>query len=613
MFRFFNTLRSPKVRRIRFAAGSAPLRFVLTALLTCVACLLISSIGDFATSASRNGAEPAQQSWVTQSNEYAQLLSKAEEGQDCRGEFAAIEPLLALEPTFRECQQQHIRQVIQTLEKKLIQEKDNALQVDLSILIESGQRELQSQLLDQKYYLPYINLSQALLDSFRGVFRDSPSAKTKQIALTKLKQYAGVETGKPSLVTLAEQRIRDRLHQPDIYFPEKSQLDADLSSTSARLDRFQNLLEQQKIPGYENAYAQLKPQLLEYETFIRREVLPKARTDFRLPAEIYAFKLKEKGIDIPIDELIQRAHTAFKQVQQQMETLTPQVAQQKRLKAVHYRDAIQALKQEQLPADAVLGHYQQREQEIEAILRREHLVTLPKRMLKIRLANAQENASFPVPQYYPPTSAKTGQGTFILPVLQPKKDSRPYNDFTHPAVSWTLTAHEGRPGHDLQFTTIQDKGLSDARTEFAFNTANHEGWATYAEAIVQPYMPIEGRFISLQFQLLRAARAFLEPELQLGRITTADAVRVLTEDAGFSPFFADQEIKRYTTRLPGHAPGYFYGYQRLMQLRSQVETALGNQFNPQEFHDFILSQGFLSQTMLQKVVSQKFPISRTTP
>ncbi|MBW4537780.1 MAG: DUF885 domain-containing protein [Myxacorys chilensis ATA2-1-KO14] len=592
----FNRFRSAKARKVGFVGLS---------LITCVACVLIYSVRRPAIATSP---------WIKRSNEYATLISQAETAKACRGEFAASEALLTLNPSFVECQQQRIRQAVQTLKGKLAQEQDQNLRVDLAILIEAGQRELRSQLLAQKYNLPYVNLSQVISNSFRDAFRESSSSKTKQMALTQLKQYAGEAAGTPSLVTRSEQRIRDRLNQSETYFPEKSQLVSDLKSAATHLDKLQKLFEQQKISDYQTTYAKLKTQLLEYDTFIRREVLPKARTDFRLPAEIYAFKLQEKGIDIPVDDLIRQARSSFKQVQGQMDAIAPQVARQKQLKATGYRDVIGALKQNQLSAEDALRHYQQREKDIEAIIRREHLVTLPKRSLNIRLATAQENASFPVPQYFPGKSRKSEQGgTFILPVLQPKKQSRPYDDFTHPAVAWTLTAHEGRPGHDLQFTTIQDRGLSQARTEFAYNTANHEGWATYAEEIIQPYMPIEGRFISLQFQLLRAARAFLEPELQLNRITTAEAVRVLTEDAGFSPFFADQEIKRYTARLPGHAPGYFYGYQRFMQLRSQVETALGSRFNPQEFHDFILSQGFLSQQMLQEVVSQKFTVDRNTP
>ena len=123
--------------------------------------------------------------------------------------------------------------------------------------------------------------------------------------------------------------------------------------------------------------------------------------------------------------------------------------------------------------------------------------------------------------------------------------------------------------------------------------------------IMQPYMPLEGRFMSLQFQLLRAARAFLEPELQLGKITKAEALKVLIEDTGFSQFFAEQEIKRYTATFTGQSPAYFYGYQGFLQLRSQAEKMLGEKFTPKKFHDFVLSQGFLTPKLLEQVLQSE--------
>jgi uncharacterized protein (DUF885 family) len=106
----------------------------------------------------------------------------------------------------------------------------------------------------------------------------------------------------------------------------------------------------------------------------------------------------------------------------------------------------------------------------------------------------------------------------------------------------------------------------------------------------------------MQFQLLRAARAFLEPELVMGKITTAKAMQVLTQDAGYSSFFAEQEIKRYTDRMIGQAPAYFYGAQQFLGLRSEMGKSLGKQFDLQKFHDLILAQGHLSPALMRQVV-----------
>jgi uncharacterized protein (DUF885 family) len=135
---------------------------------------------------------------------------------------------------------------------------------------------------------------------------------------------------------------------------------------------------------------------------------------------------------------------------------------------------------------------------------------------------------------------------------------------------------------------------------FAFNSVNVEGWGLYSEAITLPYMPDEGKLISLQLRLQRAARAFLDPELQMGKWTPASAHELLQKDVGLSPAFATEEIDRFTFRAPAQATAYFYGYIRLLELRDAAEKAPG--FDQQAFHDKILSQGLLPPNLLRKAV-----------
>jgi uncharacterized protein (DUF885 family) len=106
--------------------------------------------------------------------------------------------------------------------------------------------------------------------------------------------------------------------------------------------------------------------------------------------------------------------------------------------------------------------------------------------------------------------------------------------------------------------------------------------------------------------LLRAARAFLDPELQAGRIQPSDAYRVLENDVVLSHAFAQEEVERFTYRSPGQAASYFYGYTQLVALRHDVESALGPRFNQQTFHDFILAQGLLPPDLMRQVVMARF-------
>jgi uncharacterized protein (DUF885 family) len=199
---------------------------------------------------------------------------------------------------------------------------------------------------------------------------------------------------------------------------------------------------------------------------------------------------------------------------------------------------------------------------------------------------------------------------FVLPLNMPaaagEKNPEKYDDFTFDAASWTLIAHEARPGHELQFDSMVEHGVSRARALYAFNSTNVEGWGLYSESIILPYMPLEGQLVSLDYRLLRAARAFLDPELQAGKMQPADAMRVLTQDVVQSDAFAREEVERYTLKAPGQANSYYYGYIKLVGLRKDTEAATGGNFNQLQFHDFILAQGLLPPDLMRKAVMEDF-------
>jgi len=294
-----------------------------------------------------------------------------------------------------------------------------------------------------------------------------------------------------------------------------------------------------------------------------------------------------------------------------MQSIAADMSRGRGAAAADYREVIRGLKQHQLVGDAILPHYQERLKQLEKIIRDQDLVTLPDRPARIRIASPAESAQQPAPNMRPPRliDNRGEQGEFVLPLNIPAADAsktKQYDDFTFEAASWTLTAHEARPGHELQFAAMVEHGVSQARAIFAFNSTNVEGWGLYAEHIVKPFMPREGQLISLQHRLLRAARAFADPELQMGRTTPEKVKLLLMEDVMLSDAMATQEVERYTFRAPGQATSYFYGYSHLLRLRTDVEQAMGARFNAKQFHDFVLAQGLLSPDLLRRAVMREF-------
>ena len=563
----------------------------------------------------------ANQTWVERSNENALYVLKAfarfnPENAASEGLEGFDDQVLDLKPRIYERGHAAVEEALKTLQARRSAEKDPLVRQDLDILITTLSDNLHSSEVRRERVLPYFNITEVVFGGIHGLLDEQISAARRPAALVRLKRYTGLEPGYTPIVTLAEERLKERLATTGLLGPARMKVEKDLSNAPIYINGIGQLFEKYKIAGYQEAYGRLKEQLAGYNEFLRKEVLPRSREDFRLPPEIYALNLKSSGIDIGPEQLAAKAHAAFTEIQGQMQVVASKLAKEKGWPAGDYRDAIRRLKKDQIVGDAILEHYRKRLAQIEDIVRREHLVTLPERAARIRLATAAESAQIPAPHMDPPRLVgNTGEkGEFVLPVNVPSNSGKMENfdDFTFDAASWTLTSHEARPGHELQFDAMVERGVSLARAEFAFNSTNVEGWGLYAEWMMQPFMPLDGQLICLQHRLLRAARAFLDPELHMGKTTQAEALRVLKEDVVLSNAMAKQEAERYMYRAPGQAPSYFYGYTRLLELRHEVEKALGPRFNAQRYHDFILSQGLLPPNLLRKAVMENFVGPKST-
>jgi hypothetical protein len=546
--------------------------------------------------------------WIERSNQNAQVLLAVQ--AQFQPEAAARTGMTGLDDRisdFEPGHQQRLRDALARaqaeLEQRLAGEQDPLVAQDLQILIDAAKRQIKGSELREKLEVPYYNLPQMIFGSMRSLLEPQVAAERRPAALVRLRKYLGMD-GQTSRIQLAEAETRDGI-QKWLLAPARLEVENDLDTAAPVLAGIDRLFKEFKIEGAEPVLAEAHKQLQAYLEFTRNEVLPRARDDFRLPPELYAFRLQQVGVDIPAEELARRAHQAFTEIQGEMQKVAAQIAQQRGWPSADYRDVIKQLKKQQIPDDQVLDFYIHRLGRIEDIIRTHRLVTLPSRPARIRLGTPAENAQQPAPHMLAPRFlGNTGeQGEFVLPLSVPGKNTQKYDDFNFDAAAWTLTAHEARPGHELQFSRQIESGVSIARALFAFNSVNVEGWGLYSEAITLPFMPPEGQLISLQLRLQRAARAFVDPELQIpGKWTPESARAFLQKEVGLSPAFATEEVDRFTFRSPAQATAYFYGYTKLLELRDAAQKQLGDRFDALRFHDTILAQGLLPPDLLRKAV-----------
>ena len=553
--------------------------------------------------------------WVAKSNRNAQILiglgaKYGPEGASSQGVPGLDDQISVFSADLAERHVADLAKARTQLQANYTAEKDPLVRQDLQILIGAADRQIHAIEANEKTFLPYGDVAGLVFFGEKSLLDPQVAAERRPAAVIRLKKYVGLEPGYTPIVDQAEARFREKLNTPGLVGPSKMEVEKDLGNTQTYITGIGLLLEKYKMQGYQDAYAKLKQQLTAYDEFVRKEVLPKARTDFREPPAIYKTNLENYGVDFTPDELKRRAHESFTEIQNEMKPLAAKIAKERGLPSSDYRDVIRALKKEQYNGEEILPAYEKTLASIEDIIRRNHLVTLPDRPAIIEIASAAETAAQPAPHMQPPPLLNNHgeRGKFILP-LETKgaggADLK-YDDFGFKAASWTLTAHEARPGHELQFDSMVEHGVSLARAMFAFNSTNVEGWGLYSEWFMLPYMPDDGKLISLQFRLLRAARAFLDPELQEGKVTPEQAMAILENEVVGSKAFATEEVERFTFRMPGQAVSYFDGYTRLLEIRQAAEKALGPKFNVQKFHDFILSQGLLPPDLLRKAVMEDF-------
>ncbi len=573
-----------------------------------LSCTLVS--GMLSAPLSASAAEPP---WIEASDRNSAIVIEMEGA--FHPEFASElgvdrfdTAVLDLNPEYAKRYEAAAGRVLELLAAKRKAESDPKVRQDLDILIDAVESRRRTSSLEQRLLVPYFDLPRQVFEGLKVLLDARNGESRRRSALQRLRRYAGIEPGSAPLAALARARASERFGTAKLVWPYEGQVRQNLDNSERYIAGIAELFRSSGLSDWEAAHARLAAQLRAHSEWVKTAVLPRARKEHTLPRELYADRLKTTGVDLEPEQAISMGAFAFTEIRDEAARLAARIARERNLATADYRDVIRELKRSPVPPDRILVLYRDRLKAIEEIMVRERIISLPQRAASIRLASEAESAAIAAPFMNPPrlVGNRGEVGEFVLPLKNPNaKSSDPVDDFTAEAAAWTLTAHEARPGHELQFAAMVEGGVSLARAAFAFNSTNAEGWGLYAESLMIPYFPLEGQLFSLQLRLLRAARAFLDPMVNLGRMTPDEAKAFLMREVALSEPFAQQEADRYAFRMPGQAVSYFYGYTRLRELRLKAELALGPRFEQRKFHDLVIAQGLLPPKLLEQTVMRE--------
>ncbi|WP_030664362.1 DUF885 domain-containing protein [Streptomyces cellulosae] len=214
--------------------------------------------------------------------------------------------------------------------------------------------------------------------------------------------------------------------------------------------------------------------------------------------------------------------------------------------------------------------------------------------------------------------------------------TEPSEDFSRPGRTWLPTMgktrfpvydlvstwyHEGVPGHHLQLAQWMyvSKDLSRYQASIGMVSANVEGWALYAERLMDELgflTDAERRLGYLDAQMMRAARVIVDIGMHLELEIPADSpfhpgerwTPELAEEffgahSSRPADFVESELTRYLT-MPGQAIGYKLGERAWLIGREKARERHGEAFDLKAWHMAALSQGSLGLDDLVDELSQ---------
>ena len=208
----------------------------------------------------------------------------------------------------------------------------------------------------------------------------------------------------------------------------------------------------------------------------------------------------------------------------------------------------------------------------------------------------------------------------------------PTDDFSRPGRMWwsvpagvetfqtwretTTVYHEGVPGHHLQVAqaVFNKNELNSWRRNLSFSSGHAEGWALYAERLMQDLGFLDDlgdQLGMLDGQRMRAARVVLDIGVHLGKPRLdgegkwdhAYAREFMGKNVHMAPEFIDFEVNRYFG-WPGQAPSYKIGQRIWEQLRDDAAARAGKNFDIKAFHTKALNLGGLPLETLKMALGE---------
>ena len=356
------------------------------------------------------------------------------------------------------------------------------------------------------------------------------------------------------------------------------------------------------IAEFHKTNAAVIASLREYEQWLKTDLLPRSKGDFRIGADTFSKKLLyAEMVDTPLDKLLTIAYADLHKNQTEFERIAKEVDPSKTPKEV-----LAQLGGIHPAPDQLLPTFHNTFDGLIRFIREKQIITIPSEVQPVLEETPPFMRATTMASMDSPGPFETHSTTAYFNVTLPEKNWTPEHIAEHMSAFnvgtiVSTSVHEAYPGHYVQFLWVNHTDLSQVRKIVTSNT-NVEGWAHYCEQMMldQGYgQPGAGakdereakliRLGQLQDALLRDARFIVGIKMHTGQITFDQAVDFFVSDGYQSHSVGLVETKRGTSD-----PTYLYytlGKLQIMKLRGDLEKKEGAGFSLQKFHDDFMRQG----------------------
>ena len=366
---------------------------------------------------------------------------------------------------------------------------------------------------------------------------------------------------------------------------------------------FKDVTDQALLAEFKTVNQGVIDALNQYQKFLKDDLLPRSKGDFRIGAENYRKKLLyDEMVDIPLDRLLEVGRENLRQNQEEFRRVAKQIDASRTPQQI-----LDEAMADHPSADKLLQSFKDVLGGLRRFVEEHKIVTIPSPVPPIvqetpPFERALTTASMDTPGPY----EKVAKEAFFNVTLPEKswdaKQTEEYLEGFSRGTIISTAVHEAMPGHYVQFLWIA-RAPSKIRKLLGCSS-NAEGWAHYSEQMMLDEGYGKGdlklRLGQLQDALLRDARFIAGIQMHTGKMTVEEATEFFVKEGYQVRPVAEKEAKRGTSD-PTYLV-YTLGKLEILRLREDYKKMKGGKYTLQGFHDAFLQQGFPPIKIVRKAL-----------